>query len=61
MFAGGPAINDSANTSPQLIRFAVKANRVEYDYVAKNQERLTAVAQMLADLCIEQRAAAVKK
>ena len=37
MFAGGPAINDSANTSPQLIRFAVKANRVEYDYVAKNQ------------------------
>jgi hypothetical protein len=37
MFAGGPVINDSANTSPQLIRFAVKANRVEYDYVAKNQ------------------------
>ena len=37
MFAGGPAMNDSANTSPQLIRFAVKANRVEYDYVAKNQ------------------------
>ena len=37
MFAGGPAIEDSANTSPQLIRFAVKANHVEYDYVAKNQ------------------------
>src|SRR5579862_2870646 len=37
MFAGGPAISNSANTSPQLIRFAVKANRVEYSYVAKNQ------------------------
>jgi hypothetical protein len=37
MFAGGPAIEDSANTSPQLIRFAVKANHVEYGYVAKNQ------------------------
>ena len=37
MFAGGPAIQDSANTSPQLIRFAVKANHVEYEYVAKNQ------------------------
>jgi hypothetical protein len=37
MFAGGPAIEDSANTSPQLIRFAVKANHVEYEYVAKNQ------------------------
>jgi hypothetical protein len=37
MFAGGPAIEDSANTSPQLIRFAVKANHVEYRYVAENQ------------------------
>jgi hypothetical protein len=37
MFAGGPTIEDSANTSPQLIRFAVKANHVEYEYVAKNQ------------------------
>jgi hypothetical protein len=37
MFAGGPAIQDSANTSPQLIRFAVKANHIEYEYVAKNQ------------------------
>src|SRR5262249_19260057 len=37
MFAGGPAIEDSANTSPQLIRFAVKANHVEYEYVAKNK------------------------
>ncbi len=37
MFAGGPAISDGANTAPQLIRFAVKANHVEYDYVAKNQ------------------------
>jgi len=37
MFAGGPAITDSANTSPQLIRFAVKANHVQYGYVAKNQ------------------------
>jgi len=37
MFAGGPAIQDSANSSPQLIRYAVKANRVEYDYIAGNQ------------------------
>ena len=39
MFAGGPAIQDSANTSPQLVRYAVKANHVEYEYVAdpKNQ------------------------
>jgi hypothetical protein len=37
MFAGGPAIQDSANSSPQLIRYAVKANHVEYDYIAKNQ------------------------
>jgi hypothetical protein len=37
MFAGGPAIEDSANTSPQLIRFAVKANHVEYRYVAEKQ------------------------
>jgi len=37
MFAGGPAIEGSANTSPQLIRFAVKANHVEYEYVARNQ------------------------
>ena len=37
MFAGGPAIQDSANTSPQLIRFTVKANHVEYEYIAKNQ------------------------
>jgi len=34
MFAGGPAIQDSANTSPQLIRYAAKANRVEYRYIA---------------------------
>jgi hypothetical protein len=34
MFAGGPAIQDSANSSPQLIRYAVKANRVEYEYIA---------------------------
>jgi len=31
------------------------------DYVAKNQERLVAVAKMLADLATEQRAATVKK
>jgi hypothetical protein len=37
MFAGGPAITNSANTAPQLIRFAVKANHVEYDYVAQNK------------------------
>ena len=37
MFAGGPAIMNSANTAPQLIRFAVKANHVEYDYVAQNK------------------------
>ena len=36
MFAGGPAIQDSANTAPQLIRFAAKANNVEYEYVAQN-------------------------
>jgi hypothetical protein len=34
MFAGGPAIQDSANSSPQLIRYAVKANHVEYEYIA---------------------------
>ena len=39
MFAGGPAIQGGANSSPQLIRYAVKANQVEYEYVAdpKNQ------------------------
>ena len=37
MFAGGPAIQDSVNTAPQLIRFAAKANHVEYGYVAQNQ------------------------
>ena len=39
MFAGGPAIQDSADSSPQLIRYAVKANHVEYGYIAdpKNQ------------------------
>ena len=37
MFAGGPAIRDSANTAPQLIRFAAKANNVEYEYVAQNR------------------------
>ena len=37
MFAGGPAIQDSANTAPQLIRFAAKANYVEYEYVAQNR------------------------
>ena len=31
------------------------------EYVAKNGERLTAVAQMLADLSVEQRAAAPPK
>jgi electron transport complex protein RnfB len=31
------------------------------DYVEKNQERLNAVAKMLADLAAEQRAASVKK
>ena len=31
------------------------------DYVAKNQDRLVAVAKMLGDLAAEQRAAAVKK
>ena len=31
------------------------------DYVAKNQERLNAVAKMLADLAAEQRAATAKK
>ena len=41
IFAGGPAIQDSANTSPQLIRFAVKANHVEYEYVAKYQYHIT--------------------
>jgi hypothetical protein len=34
MFAGGPVIQDSANSSPQLIRYAVKANHVEYEYIA---------------------------
>lgn len=42
MYAGGPAIKSSANTSPQLIRFAVKANHVEYDYVAQNKYFLPA-------------------
>jgi hypothetical protein len=39
MFAGGPAITGTSNTLPQLIRFAVKANHVEYEYIAdpKNQ------------------------
>jgi hypothetical protein len=37
MFAGGPAISNTSNTSPQLIRFAVKANHVEYEYVAQKQ------------------------
>jgi hypothetical protein len=43
MFAGGPAItgptntSPQSNTSPQLIRFAVKANHVEYEYIAKNK------------------------
>jgi hypothetical protein len=31
------------------------------DYVEKNQERLNAVAKMLADLAAEQRAATAKK
>ena len=42
MFAGGPTIQDSANSLPQLIRYAVKANHVEYDYIAKNQYYLPA-------------------
>lgn len=37
MFAGGPAITSSNNTAPQLIRYAVKANGVQYGYVAQNQ------------------------
>jgi hypothetical protein len=37
MFAGGPPIAYAENSSPQLIRFAVKANRVEYAYIAQNQ------------------------
>jgi hypothetical protein len=47
MFAGGPAITDASNTSPQLIRFAVKANHVEYEYIAnpKNQYYLPNNAQ----------------
>jgi hypothetical protein len=42
MFAGGPAITNTPNTAPQLIRFAVKANHVEYEYIAKNQYFLPA-------------------
>ena len=42
MFAGGPELRDQphqfppsdVNTSPQLIRYAVKANHVEYEYIA---------------------------
>lgn len=50
MFAGGPAIASNSNTSPQLIRFAVKANKVEYDYIAKNQYYLPSkVASALAN------------
>jgi len=43
MFAGGPPIeeHDTGNTSPQLIRFAVKANHVEYEYVAEKQYYLS--------------------
>jgi hypothetical protein len=37
MFAGGPTINNTNSTVPQLIRYAVKANGVQYGYVAKNQ------------------------
>jgi hypothetical protein len=50
MFAGGPTIGNAANTSPQLIRFAVKANKVEYAYIAKNQYYLPSnVAAALAN------------
>ncbi len=43
MFAGGPAIQDSANSVPQLIRYAVKANHVEYEYIAdpNNQSHIS--------------------
>jgi hypothetical protein len=37
MFAGGPATGGSNNTAPQLIRFAVKANQVQYSYIAANE------------------------
>jgi hypothetical protein len=50
MFAGGPAITSANNTDPQLIRYAVKANGVEYRYIVdpKNQfykKDLAAAAQ----------------
>lgn len=41
MFAGGPPITSANNTAPQLIRFAVKANGVQYGYVAQNQYFVT--------------------
>jgi hypothetical protein len=37
MFAGGPTISNTNSTVPQLIRYAVKANGVQYGYVAQNQ------------------------
>jgi len=37
MFAGGPTISNTNSSVPQLIRYAVKANGVQYSYVAKNQ------------------------
>jgi hypothetical protein len=36
MFAGGPAVSTNSSV-PQLIRYAVKANGVQYGYVAQNQ------------------------
>ncbi|HEY6234412.1 MAG TPA: hypothetical protein VIW69_04800, partial [Candidatus Elarobacter sp.] len=37
MYAGHGPTTVTGNSDPQLIRFLAKANRVEYDYVAKNQ------------------------
>jgi hypothetical protein len=37
MFAGGGPVAGTNNSAPQLIRFAVKANHVQYAYVAQNK------------------------
>jgi electron transport complex protein RnfB len=50
---------DMVDTVTIAEHVAVKGGPPEY--VAKNQERLVAVAQQLADLCAEQRAAAPAK
>ena len=44
MFAGAAPASVSGNSQPQLIRFLAKGNRVEYEYVARNQWWVTVPA-----------------